>query len=263
MTISAERFLLDFKLRARNIHALQTPNCQPNSVELPQAIRDAAMGRKWRIFPVTTGSLRAPAANALIRDATSDISALEEQLALYPGCQYGLATGPESGVWAIEFDGGWNAAALYGLAGIVMSCADDHLDGITLLSREGSKTYAFFKWPLGLGMQRSCINQVPGLRIHGDGSWVPLPPSEFSGGRCEYVNDEAVTETPDLLVNLVFKAQGAGSGLAGPPKYPPQPVFSGSLPFRNQHGNFSENQTRREKPYLSRRRGIFLVSRRR
>lgn len=263
MTISAEQFLLDFALRARPIDAPQTSNCQPISAELPKAIRDAAKGRRWRIFPITTGSLRAPAANALIRNATSNISILEELPALYPGCRYGLATGSESGVWVAELDGEWNAQALYGLAGIAISSADESWDGNTLLSRGGSKTYAFFKWPNGLAMQRSCLNLIPGLKLHGEGSWVPLPPSEFLGACCEYLNAEAVAETPDFFVSLLFKAHGSDFGPAGPPKYPPRSVNLGNYPSWKKHSSSAEKQMGLQQPRLPRQRGIFLVPRRR
>jgi hypothetical protein len=263
MTISAEQFLLDLALRARPIDVQQAPSTHPNSAELHKAIRDAAKGRGWRIFAVPTSSLWAPAANALIRKATSDVSILEELPSLYRNCRYGLATGPESGVWVAEFDGVWNAAALYGLAGIEIFSADEYWDGNTLLSRGGSRTYAFLKWPRGLAMQHSRLNLVPGITIHGAGSWVPLPPSEFSGSLYEYINDEAVAETPDFLVDLLFKVHGSDFGPAGPPKFPPQPAYPGRLPFRKLHGNSGEDQVGFQRARLPRHHGIFLVPRRR
>lgn len=71
------------------------------SRELPIEIRHAAESRHWQLFPVPVRG-RFAKAEAFIKHATSDIAILEGLAYENSGCNWALATGPASGVFAIE-----------------------------------------------------------------------------------------------------------------------------------------------------------------
>ncbi len=216
----------------------QSPDLQANAAKLPQAIRDAAK-RGWKIFPIQIDSLFA--ADALIGTATSDTSILENVPSMYPNSGYGLQTGSASGVCVAEMVGTRGAAALYKLAETARHSFSDIWDGLTLLSCGGTRTYAFFEWPNGFSMRLSC-NSDPSLILHGEGSWVYLPPSEVDGIRHAYVNDAAVEALPDLLIKRLFKPLYSRSGFAQPLKFPLRPANSGSQLGLRQPDIFKEKK---------------------
>ncbi|MFZ1083898.1 MAG: hypothetical protein WAN35_02900, partial [Terracidiphilus sp.] len=108
--------------------------------------------------------------------------------------------------------------------------ADDYWeDCITLLSRGATSTYAFFKWPMGASsMIRLGSESDPRLILHGNRSWVPLPPSTFSNVTHTYMNDAEVSETPGFLVDLLFEFPAINPATVEPQQYSTRPVNSGS-----------------------------------
>jgi len=214
------------------------PGIQANPAKLPQAIRDAAK-RGWRIFPVPTDSLFST--DALIGTATNDIFILEHFPSMYQNIGYGLLTGSASGVWVAEMVGTRGATALYKLAEIAGHDAGDIWDGLTLISCRGTCTYAYFEWPAGFSMRLS-FNSDPSLIIHGEGSWVPLPPSEIDGIQHAYVNDADVESLPDLLIKRLFKPLDPKSGFAKPLNFPQQPTNYGSHPWQKRPDSFRKER---------------------
>jgi hypothetical protein len=242
-----------------SIDKKQSPDLQANSAKLPQAIRDAAK-RGWKIFPIPTDSLFC--ADALIGTATTDISILEHFPSMYQNFGYGLLTGSASGVCVAEMVGTRGAAALYRLAEIAGHDADEIWDGLTLISCGGTRTYAYFQWPVGYSM-RPFRNSVPSLILHGEFSWVPLPPSELDGIQHVYINDSAVEAPPDLLIKRLFKPLYKKSGSAEPLRFPPRSANSGSQPGLRRPDIFNKERkllqfpgpvTQRNKMSLPRRR---------
>ena len=71
------------------------------------------VGRYFRFI----GVLLASDADALADTATSDLSILEGLPSSYPGCRFGLRTGPTSAVWVAEMREPRAASVLYRLAG--------------------------------------------------------------------------------------------------------------------------------------------------
>jgi hypothetical protein len=74
------------------------------SVLLPPEII-AAAGRGWRLFPVKAGDKKPPLLKDWPAKASCDLSQLEEWARRFPGCNWGLACGPESGVYVLDIDG--------------------------------------------------------------------------------------------------------------------------------------------------------------
>jgi hypothetical protein len=265
MTISAEQFLLEFGQRTKDIGAHISPCSDTNPAELPQGIRILAKRYNWPIFPVSTSSIKATAASALIKIATSNISRLDEFPCLYPSCQFGLATGSEGSVWVAEMDVPVGVAAFQSLAGIENPSNGEDFELQTLLSKGGSRLYAFYAWPQGFVMKKTGLHPAPSLTIHGNGSWVPFPPAVFSGVSYEFIDEDVpVATTPKGLLGLLFETVGSESKVAGPPKFLPQPTDLGYLSSRYQFGKLGEKPSKlRNREQFHSHRGMFIVPRRR
>jgi len=241
--IQAEQFLRDHALRARRIDSPQAADHPHSHTELPQEIREAAR-RGWQIFPILSGSLLASDADALADTATCDLSILEGLPSTYPGCRFGLRTGPTSAVWVAEMREPRAASVLYRLAGTCPENVEQEWDGLTLLSRGSGSTYAFFQWPPdALSMIRLGTESDSCLVLHGDCSWVPLPPSSFKGSPYVYLNRAAVSMTPAFLSDLLFEYPAINSVKAEPQQYSVRPDHSGC----SQHLKHSDVISRERK----------------
>jgi hypothetical protein len=60
--------------------------------------------RGWRLFPLK-GKEKQPLVTDWPRQATNDHARLESWAKRFPGCNWGMATGPESGVFVLDVDG--------------------------------------------------------------------------------------------------------------------------------------------------------------
>ncbi len=233
--IQAEQFLRDHAQRAKRIDSPRAADHPASHTELPQEIRDAAK-RGWQIFPILSGSLLASNVDALADTATSDLSILEGLPSTYPGCRFGLRTGPNSAVWVVEMREPRAASVLYRLAGTCPENVEQEWDGLTLLSRGAGSTYAFFQWPPdALSMIRLGTESDSCLVLHGDCSWVPLPPSSFKGSPYVYLNRAAVSMTPAFLSDLLFEYPAINSVKAEQQRISKRPTHSGSSQHLKSH----------------------------
>lgn len=159
-----------------------------SSVDLPIEVSEAA-GRLWRLFPVQVPNR--------IDLATCNLIELENLASLYPNCNWALATGQASGVFALEVaECGRNA--LHALSEEEFECEE------TLQSTDGEIGYAFFRWPVDRIL---CLKVVaPGLRIRGENESVLVPPSILrSGVSHTYRNPYAgIMKSPNWLLRKAF-----------------------------------------------------------
>lgn len=89
----------------------------------------------------------------------------------------------------MKIDGGVGVASFAALASKELGSNDE--DWSTLLVRGGTITYALFRSPeKGLHLRTHNRIFAPGLSIRGDGDWIPLPPSRFSGVEYFYEDPE-------------------------------------------------------------------------
>ena len=174
--------------------------------DLPVEIRSAAESRHWRMFPVPVAG-RSDYALAFIKDATCDIATLEQLAFENPTYNWCLATGPESGVFAVKADDESGASSFFS---ITMKYEDETDWNETLESAILGVPYcAFFAWPEGMKLRTANRRIVPGLSIRGDGDWVLIPPSTSAGGaKYNYRAPEtSLAPAPKWLIKKFFTAQ--------------------------------------------------------
>jgi hypothetical protein len=176
--------------------------CQCRSTELPPEIF-AASSNDWRVFPVEAKGNFA-IATALLEEATHDLAQLEDWAIEYPGCNWALATGRASAVFAVEMDDTSGRDALYALSW----CASDWIQTRQMMA--GEKLFALFRWPAGFDQRNASKKIAPGLSIHGEGDYVLIPPSKSSSGMCYcwLDSDESAAATPQWLLDEVFVTRG-------------------------------------------------------
>ena len=130
-----------------------------------------------------------------IEDATSDLAQLAQWADELSGFNWSVATGHESGVFALE------ATEPYGLRSLRELSQLDWPE--TLYSSSSNYLIAFFRYPnrrraIGAGK----IEIAPGIIVRTDGESVVIPPPHDP--ERWPVSDEAVLESPEWLSECVF-----------------------------------------------------------
>jgi hypothetical protein len=162
--------------------------------KVPSEIYRAVVRNGWRFFPVSS-SKHPAVTHADLFQATDNLQQLSNWARESPN--WALATGPDSGVFVLEVDGGEGMASLLDL------CGDDWNWLDTLRSMAGEKRCIFFAWPQGR-RQISGDRQIgEGLSVLVEGDWVLIPPScEPHGTQHIYLNpgSEVIASPAWLLV---------------------------------------------------------------
>jgi hypothetical protein len=162
-----------------------------NAIEL-------AIQRGWKVFPVIHRS-RFSMEQPLLAQATTSIEQVEEWQKQFPDCLWAVATGEESGVFAVEFSRDLGIETMRSLCNGDFSAMD------TLQIRTTKQVTMFFRWPdHGLPMSRG--EQIAeGISIRHSGGYAGLPAEpEESGGKYQYSNpNESPKEAPGWLLNLI------------------------------------------------------------
>ena len=140
--------------------------------------------RNWRLFPV-----RARGKQPLINDwpgqATTDRGHLASWAKRFPGCNWGVATGPESGIFVLDVDGE------QGLAAVIEFEHSGRALPRTLTAQTGKGSHAYFRWPAGLDLRNSASKLAPSLDVRAAGGYVVVPPSVHpSGTPYEFVDEK-------------------------------------------------------------------------
>src|SRR5579864_9401605 len=154
-----------------------------------------------RLFPVEGKIPLVKDWPALASNRAEQIAAWKKQ---FPACNWGLATGPGSGVFAVDFDGEQGQAS-------GQAWSQEHGEDWTQtrMARTARGYHAFFRWPrTSLQIRNSASKIAPGVDVRGDGGYVVVPPSIHpSGIPYEWLNDLPVADAPDWLLRLL---QGRG-----------------------------------------------------
>ena len=141
-----------------------------------------AAQRGWKIFPLVHSS-RFAVSQPLLHDATSNEAQIEHWENKYSECNWAVATGEESGVFAIKF------SLDTGLATMREFGERDPGISRTLQVRGPNELLAFLKWPAAGLPIRTCGMTAPGARLLGEESYIPIPgPGMQIHLHCEYAD---------------------------------------------------------------------------
>ncbi len=208
----------------------------------PEILIGVALG--WRMFPLRAGTKTGYYLTAY-RDgrtgyswqqqATNDIVQVTRWAAEYPGCNWGLATGQESGVWVIDPDSkkGHDWVVERGLTDTYVVKTGGGEPEKVLYAMQ-----CYFKHPgLGFRIKNSIKGKksslADGVDVRGDGGYVLIVPS-VTEHPYRVLKNREITKAPQWLLDLViaktpdeYKAatkdgyKGAESTAAAAPPAPP------------------------------------------
>lgn len=164
-----------------------------------------ALQRGWQIFPLVHTS-RFAIEQPLLKQATSSIEQIEAWLMQYPDCQWAVATGEKSGVFAVEFTRDLGIETMRSL------CEGDFTAMDTLQIRTEKRVMMFFRWPDG-GLPASRREQIAeGITIQHSGGYADLPTDAGgAGAQSTYSNlDESIQNAPAWLLEQIVLAFSKG-----------------------------------------------------
>lgn len=142
--------------------AIEEPD--EESAVLPMAARG------FRLLPVEAGGKR-PLIPEWPEKATCDAETLSAWQSQYPGCNWGLACGSDSGVFVLDVDGDEGAAAIRELCS---TYGDEWMDTLTAITARGLHLY--YQCPEGAHIRNSTAKLARGLNVRGEGGYVVVPP---------------------------------------------------------------------------------------
>ena len=196
---SAEVFVEALEQGLSPVEALPSlPDYEPRYIHrVPIEVYRAALRNGWRFFPVSS-SQHLASTHADLFLATDNLQQLSNWARESPN--WALVTGPDSGVFVLEVDGG------EGLASLLDLCGDDWNWLDTLRSVAGEKRWIFLAWPVGRRQFSSGRQIGERLSVLGEGDWLLVPPSrEPHGPQRTYLNPGAeVLAAPVWLLDRVF-----------------------------------------------------------
>ena len=159
----------------------------------------------WRLFPCAPRDK-----NPLLKDwprrASCDAGVISRWAQKYERCNWGVATGPESGVFAIDIDGESGEESFSALV-------DQH--GVwteTLSATTARGRHFYFDWPASGTIRNSAGKLGAGIDVRGDGGYCVIPPSTHpSGARYEWATENLRTSpaTGWLLERITSAARPA------------------------------------------------------
>lgn len=159
----------------------------------------------WRLFPVKPRG-KQPLITDWPHKATNETPCIERWMDRFPDCNWGVATGPESGIFVLDADGENGLRAIVDLErqGCVLPK--------TLTTRTARGTHTFLDWPFsGAEIRNSAGKLAPGLDVRGAGGYVVVPPSVHPDGAAYSFIGETTQIAPALesLLEMLTHISGA------------------------------------------------------
>jgi hypothetical protein len=157
------------------------------------------LDRGWRLFPCAERA-KAPLVTDWPRRASSNVEVISRWAEKYQGCNWGLACGPESGIFVVDVDGRRGEDSL-------RSLVDQHGTWEkTLAARTANGTHLYFRWPNAETIIRNSVSKIgAGIDVRGRRGYVLCPPSIHpSGTPYEWTAANLhTTAAPDWLLEAI------------------------------------------------------------
>lgn len=173
------------------------------SAAFDEILRLARQG--WRLFPCIR-RMKRPAISAWPELATCDPVTLQRWALEHSGCNWGLACGPQSGVFILDIDGEAGRASLAALER-VYGLLPHTLTALT----GGGGEHRYFRFP-PCDLRNSAGKLGAGLDTRASGGMVLVPPSTHpSGGVYRWANDAVhIAEAPKWFLDLLLAENSSG-----------------------------------------------------
>jgi bifunctional DNA primase/polymerase-like protein len=174
--------------------------------------------RGFRLFPLAPRSKIPPKDFSWPELATANVAQLDAWAEQFPGCNWALKTGRDSGVFALDIDipGNGHGDADGRLWFGEMVAQHDCEWTNTLCQRTGGGgTQLFFKMPAGVLITNSSGKIAPGVDIKGEGGYVVVAPSIHpdTGKPYEFLSDldQQILAAPDWPLAKSMTARSKGN----------------------------------------------------
>jgi hypothetical protein len=164
-----------------------------------QVLRLARRG--WLVFSCKPRS-KEPAMSDWQKLATADSAKISAWFKKFPDCNWGLRTGPASGVWVLDVDSEAGLESFFRL----ITEHGEQIDTFGVRTPRGSHLY--FSYPAGKRIANGVNKLGAGLDIRGAGGYVLVPPSVNECGVAyewlgESGENKRIAPAPDWLLELV------------------------------------------------------------
>lgn len=163
--------------------------------------------RGWKLFPCGERDKK-PLIKGWPRLASSDTSTILGWVAKHPGCNWGVTTGPNSGVWVLDVDGEDGRKSLAALEAAYGALPQ------TLASATGRAEGGEHRWfrCSTFQLKTSTGRLGDGLDVRGSGGFVIVPPSTHpSGNAYRWIDPlQTTAEAPEWLMRMVTTPRPQG-----------------------------------------------------
>ncbi len=193
--------------------ATQQPSTPASNDTLATVL--ALAGKGWRLFPCLPRSKK-PCIKEWPTLATTDPEQLRTWAHEHPGCNWALATGPASGVWAMDCDVKPcpscppETRKVNGASTLKNLMAQHGALPLTLITVTHHGNQYLFKYPSDRTIRNENAGKKlgDGLDIRGDGGYVMVPPSVHPvGSPYRFADADAeLANAPEWLIRM---AEGA------------------------------------------------------
>lgn len=157
--------------------------------------------RGWRLLPCAARG-KTPLLKRWPALASSEFATIQRWAAKNPECNWGVATGPESGVFVLDVDGEAGSASL---AALEAQHGSLPVTLVSLTGRGDGGEHRWFKYPADRAIRGSAGKLGEGLDIRGAGGYVIVPPSIHETGRAYQwtAPEQSIVDAPSWLLDLL------------------------------------------------------------
>ena len=166
--------------------------------------------RGMRLFPVIPNSKKPVHKRWQLNNNTSDLGKLETWQREYPGCNWGVLCGPESGVWVGDFDCKHLQPGLMQYQRWIEEHGPEWTYSIRVRTPSGG-LHVYLGWRQGIRKDNKG-KLASGVDIQGLGAYVVIPPSTIDGKPYRFEDSDSETDiasTPEWLYAELQASQAA------------------------------------------------------